>query len=84
MSSPQQILLGLLALGNINHRSQGSRKVVAELASALGDCNTFDFFFWTYTAAGPGGAVPIRRGAWAPSVCVWGKGAGTLVREGGQ
>ena len=45
MSSPQQILLGLLALGNINRRAHGSRKVVAELASALGDCNTFDFFF---------------------------------------
>ena len=46
LSSPQQILLGLLALGNINCRAHGSRKVVAELASALGDCNTFDFFFF--------------------------------------
>lgn len=41
--SPQRILLVLPALGNINLRAHMSRKVVTELASALGDWHPSDF-----------------------------------------
>lgn len=83
LSSPQPILLGFLALGNINCRAHISRKVVTELASALGNWHTFDFLdlhcSWPWWCC-----AHQKRWVGLPlSVCVWG-GAGTLVRGGRQ